>query len=136
MAGKADFLENKVLNHIIGRSSTYTPPATLDIALYTVTPGDTGGGTEVSATGTAYARKNVPNDSATWGADTTTGSKANAIAIRFAEATGSWGTVVAFALFEPGGNNMLYWGAISPTKTINTGITPEFAAGSLTITED
>lgn len=134
---KGDFLENAILNHVIGRSSTYTPPATLDLALYTVAPTDVGtSGTEVSSSGTAYARKNVPNDSATWGGDTSTGSKSNAVAIRFAEATASWGTVVAFALFAPGTNNMLYRGAVTPNKAIGSGITPEFGVGTLTITED
>ncbi len=134
MPGKGDYLENKVLNHVIGKSSTYTAPATVDIALYTVAPTDAAGGTEV--TGGAYARKNVPNDAATWGADTTTSSKSNAIAIRFAESTASWGTVVGFAVFEPGTANQLYNGLVTPNKAIGIGITPEFGIGQLTFTED
>ena len=134
MAGKGDFFENKVLNTFIGRSSTYTAPTTLDVALYTVAPTDAGGGTEV--TGGSYVRKNVPNDAATWGADTTTGSKSNTAAIRFVEATASWGTVVGFALFAPSTNDQLYNGLITPNKAIGSGITPEFAIGQLTITED
>lgn len=135
MPGKGDYLENKLLNHVIGRSSSYTPPATVDIALYTIAPTDAAGsGTEV--TGGGYVRKNVPNDAATWGADTTTSSKSNIIAIRFVEATASWGTVVAFAVFEPATQNQLYNGAITPNKAIGAGITPEFAAGQLTFTED
>ncbi len=136
MPGKADFLENAVLNHLLGRNSTYTPPTTLDIALYTATPGETGGGSGTEVTGGSYARKNVPNDAATWGAATTTGSKSNTAVIRFAEATASWGTVAAFALFEPGTSNMLYFGPISPTKAIAAGITAEFAVGGIVITED
>ena len=56
MAGFSDYLEDKVLDHVFG-GTAYTAPATLYVALYTVAPDDTGGGTEVTTTGTAYARQ-------------------------------------------------------------------------------
>ena len=52
MAGFSDYLEDKVLDHVFG-GNAYTAPSTLYVALYTVAPTDTGGGTEVS--GGAYA---------------------------------------------------------------------------------
>ena len=54
MAGFSDYLEDKVLDHVFG-GNAYTAPSTLYVALYTVAPTDTGGGTEVS--GGAYARQ-------------------------------------------------------------------------------
>ncbi len=48
MAGFSDYLEDKVLDHVFG-GNAYTAPATLYVALYTVAPTDTGGGTEVTA---------------------------------------------------------------------------------------
>ena len=54
MAGFSDYLEDKVLDHVFG-GTAYTAPTTLYVALYTVAPTDTGGGTEVS--GGAYARQ-------------------------------------------------------------------------------
>ena len=55
MAGFSDYLEDKVLDHVFG-GVAYTQP-TKHVALYTVAPTDTGGGTEV--TGGAYARQSV-----------------------------------------------------------------------------
>ena len=43
MAGKSDYLENKVLDHILGNTA-YTAPATLYFALFTSAPSDAGGG--------------------------------------------------------------------------------------------
>jgi len=54
MAGFSDYLEDKVLDHVFGGNS-YTAPGALYVALFTVAPSDTGGGTEV--TGGAYASK-------------------------------------------------------------------------------
>ena len=47
MAGFSDYLEDKVLDRVFG-GNAYTAPSTLYVALYTVAPTDTGGGTEVS----------------------------------------------------------------------------------------
>ena len=46
MAGFSDYLEDKVLDHVFG-GVAYTQP-TKHVALYTVAPTDTGGGTEVT----------------------------------------------------------------------------------------
>ena len=54
MSGFSDYLEDKVLDHVFG-GNAFTAPTTLYVALYTVAPSDTGGGTEVS--GGAYARQ-------------------------------------------------------------------------------
>ena len=50
----SDYLEDKVLEHVFG-GNAFTAPSTLYVALFTVAPSDTGGGTEVS--GGAYARQ-------------------------------------------------------------------------------
>ena len=54
MAGFSDYLEDKVLDHVFG-GNAYTAPGTHYVALYTVAPTDTGGGTEV--TGGSYTRQ-------------------------------------------------------------------------------
>lgn len=133
MAGKADFLENELLDHVLGNAA-YAAPATVDVALYTAAPTDAGGGTEVS--GGSYARKAVTNNATNWPA-ASGGAKSNGTAITFAAPTANWGTIVAFAIFESGNNNMLYWGLITPNKTVNNGDpAPSFAVGDLDITED
>ena len=79
MAAFSDYLENKVLGHVFG-GTAYTAPTTLYVALYTVAPSDTGGGTEVS--GGAYAINFYFNVSCTNPTEAT-----NASAIEYPEAT-------------------------------------------------
>lgn len=60
MAGSfSNFLEGSLLDHVFG-SVDYTPPVTFYVALFTVTPSDSGGGTEVS--GGSYARVAMTNN--------------------------------------------------------------------------
>lgn len=134
MSGKADFLENELLDHVLGNAA-YTAPGTVHVALYTVTPTDAGGGTEV--TGGSYARVAVTNDATNWPA-ASAGAKSNGTAITFPAPTANWGTVVAFAILDAGtGGNFLYWGPISPNKTVNASDpAPSFAVGDLDVTED
>ena len=133
MSGKSDFLENAVLNHVLGNAA-YTAPGTLHFALYTTTPSDTGGGTEV--TGGSYARAAVTNNATNFPA-ASGGSKQNGTAITFPTPTANWGVIVAFGIFDAASaGNLLYWGAITPNKTVNNGDpAPSFAVGGLTITE-
>jgi hypothetical protein len=132
--GKSDFLENELLDHVLGNAS-YSAPATLYFALYTVTPSDAGGGTEV--TGGSYARKDMTNNATNFPA-ASGGLKSNGTAITFAAPTANWGTIVAFGIFDAvSSGNLLYWGPISPSKTVNNGDpAPSFAIGDLDITED
>lgn len=133
MGGKSDYLELKLLDGVYG-GPAFSPPATVYIGLFTVSPSDGGGGTEVS--GGSYARAAVTNNATNFPA-AVGGTKQNGTAITFPTASGAWGTVVAFALFDaPTGGNMLHWGAISPTKAVGIGDTPSFAPTTLTITED
>lgn len=133
MGSKANFLENAILDHILG-GPDYTRPATVHIALYTVTPSDAGGGTEVS--GGSYARAAVTNNATNWPA-AVSGTKSNGTEIAFATASAGWGTIVAWAAMDAGtGGNFLYWGDVTPSKLVGTGDTPKFAPGTITITED
>ena len=134
MAGsKADFLENKLLDHVLG-AATYTPPVTIYIALFTVAPSDTGGGTEV--TDGSYARVAVTNNATNFPA-ASGGTKSNGTVITFPQATANWGTVVAHAEMDaPTGGNYLYWGDLTVSKAINSGDTASFGVGDLDWTED
>lgn len=133
MGSKSNYLENAILNHVLG-AQTYTPPGTVYVALYTTAPGETGGGVEVSGGG--YARVAVTNNTTTW-PTTTNGQKSNGTAITFPQATAAWGTVVAWGLLDAAtGGNLLYYGDISPSRTINAGDVAQFAVGALTFTED
>lgn len=133
MAGMSDYLENKVLDHILG-ATAYTPPSKVYLALYTATPSDAGGGTEV--TGGDYARCEITNNTSNW-PNAASGSKSSGAAFTFATATASWGTITHWALFDAlNDGNMLYWNQLTASKPIDTGDTAQFAAGKITVTQD
>lgn len=129
MAGKSDYLENAILNAVL-RAVSYTSPATVYIGLYTAAPTDAGGGTEVS--GNAYARVAVTFSAAA------SGATSNSATVSFPRATGgNWGTVSHWGIFDALTNgNLLYWGALGASKTINSGDQAVIAIGELDITED
>ncbi len=135
MSGKSDYLENKVLDHILG-GPDYARPATIYVALFTVAPtADAGtGGTEV--TGGAYARVAVTNNTTNWPA-ATGGVKSNGTVITFPTATAPWGTLVAFAIYDAStAGNMLFWNVLTANKVINTNDIAQFPVASLVFTED
>lgn len=127
MAAKSDFLENELLDHVL-RNSSYTPPTTVYIGLYTTAPTDAGGGTEVS--GGSYARQSVAFNAASGGAT------ANTSDINFPVATANWGTIVAVGLFDAStAGNLLYWNTITSVP-INDTEQLRFLAGEIDVTED
>ena len=128
MAGSmSDFLENELLDHVLVAS--YTPPATIYVALFTTAPNDGGGGVEVSAGG--YARKTSTFDVAAAGAT------ANAAIVTWTASGAAFGTVVAFGVFDTlTVGNLLFWATLDTSRVVNDGDTAEFAAGDLDITLD
>jgi hypothetical protein len=113
----------------------FTTPATQYIALFTAAPTDAGGGTEVSTSGTDYAREAVTNDGTGWSRSTSTISNDNDI--EWDEATASYGTVTAVAAFDASSaGNMLWWATKTPSETVGTGSIFAFASGALTYTLD
>ena len=132
---KSNYLENELINHVF-RTATFSKPSALYVALYTVTPSDAGGGTECSGGG--YARVSVPPLNANW--DATSGSNgktANTAAVTFPTPSGSWGSIVAFAILDASSSgNFLYWGPLTNPKSVNNGDpAPKFNIGQLTVTE-
>ena len=126
MAGNiSDYLENALLDHVL-KHTAYTSPTTVYAALYTAAPSDAGGGTEVS--GGSYARTSITFGSASGGATD------NTSAITFPTATGSWGTVTHVGIFDSAtSGNLLWWGALTASKSVATGDVVQFAVGDLDI---
>ena len=122
-----NFLETEVLDHVFG-GNAYTAPVTLYTGLYTASPSDTGGGTELSGNG--YARQAT--------AFTVTGNTAsNTSAEEWATATGSWGTITHVGVFDAStGGNLMAYGTLTASKTIATGDVFRIPAGDLDITLD
>jgi hypothetical protein len=133
MAGKSDYLEDKINDHVLGNTA-YTAPATVYLALFTAAPTDAGGGTEVSTNN--YARKAVTNNTTNF-PNSSGGVKSLNVAQTFATPSGSWGTVTHFGIFDASTTgNLLYWAALTASQTISSGNTVTFGVGSITITED
>lgn len=133
MGSKSDVYEVDILKATTGQATTIitTTPITPYVALFTVAPTDSTAGTECS--GGSYARVAANGKWATPAA----GSVANNAVITFPTATGSWGTVVAFAIMSASSaGSVLMWGALGTSKAIASGDTPSFAISALTLTED
>lgn len=132
MAGTlSDYLENKLLDHIVGKTS-FTMPSVW-IGLWTATLSDTStGATAGEVSGGSYARKSTAGSD--WNA-ASGGSLTNANALAFPTATGSWGTVTHFMLVDASSaGNMLAWADLTASKTIGSGDTAQFNASALTLT--
>ena len=134
MSGKSDYLELKLLDHVFG-ATVFTTPATVYLALFSVSPGDTGGGTEL--VGNGYARVAVTNNVTNW-PNAAAGLKSNGAAFAFPVAiTSNWAGAVAFGIFDAStAGNLLYWGLLTATLTILVGETAQFNVGDISITED
>jgi hypothetical protein len=109
-------------------TTSVTRPTAWYLALYTVAPSDTGGGTECS--GTSYDRQSftmtVSGNTATNGAN-----------IEFPVAGSSWGTLVAVGVFDSlSGGNLIAYGNLTTSKAIDTGDVFRIPAGDLDITLD
>jgi len=127
----SNYWENEILDHLFGKG-TYSPP-TIYVGLSTADPGDDGSGL-AEPSGNGYAR--VETSAADWNT-ASGGALDNANDITFPEATGSWGTITHFALFDAAtGGNMLAEGALSASKAIDSGDTAKFAAGDLVCSLD
>ena len=134
MSNASNFLENKVLDHVL-RVAAYTQPSGLWLALFNNTSGNAAtnleAGTltdETSTSGTAYGRKTVTFAAAS------SGTSATNATVTFDAATANWGTITHVAVMDAAtSGNVLFWGAVTTPKTIETGDTFQVTSGNLTI---
>jgi len=129
MGSFGDFWEDEVLDHLFGKGS-YTPP-TIYVALSTADPTDDASGI-AEPSGNGYAR--VATAGSDWDA-ASGGALANAEAITFPTASGSWGTITHFALFDAAtAGNMLAHGELGASQAITLNEIPRFPAGDIDVT--
>lgn len=135
MSAASDYLENKLLDHVL-TSTAYTQPNARYLGLFTndstQAAANLEAGTltdEISTAGTAYAREAITFDAAV------TGTSSSAATVTFPAATANWGTITHVAVLDAStGGEVLFWGAVTTAKTIETGDTFQVSAGNLTIT--
>jgi len=136
MSAASNYLENKVLDHVLTATS-YTAPGTRYLALFNNTSGNAAAnleaGTltdETSTSGTAYSRKAVTFAAASGGSSATNAT------VTFDTATANWGTITHVAIMDggtAGAGNVLFYGAVTTAKTIETGDTFQVSSGNLTV---
>jgi hypothetical protein len=128
MAELSDYLENKLLDHVL-RNISYTSPTTVFVGLFTADPTDAGTGTEVS--GGSYARQIVSVTTATGGIVTSSAD------VTFPQCTASWGTVSHIGLLDAlSSGNLLMHTALTTSRSIETGDVLKISTGSLTASLD
>jgi hypothetical protein len=128
MAEMSNFLENALINATL-RNTTYTSVATVYVSLWTSDPTDAGSGTEVSTSGTSYARTAV-----TFGAPAN-GASTNSADVTFPTATASWGTVGWIGINDAAtSGNLLYHTALDTAKAIDSGDIFKISTGNLSVT--
>ena len=128
MSAMSDYLELKFLDHFTGTASTSAPSAVY-LGLATGSIGDDASGSEL--TGNNYSRKAITFASAS------SGSIASNSAVEFDPATGSWGDVSHWGIFDASSSgNLLFHGSFTSAKTIASGDILKVASGSLTISAD
>lgn len=124
---KTYYLDNILINLAL-RNTSWVQPAIVYVALYSVAPTASGGGTEI--TGGGYGRQPV-----TFNAPTN-GATSNVSDVNFPIASTDWGSVVAFAICDTSsGGNILYFGNLSTPRTVLTNDQLRFPAGQLVAQE-
>jgi len=121
--------ETSVLTWLL-TGNAVTRPSAWYVALFTSNPDEDASGTEVSTSGTAYARQSV-----SFSVSGNTAS--NTAAIEFPTATASYGTVTHIGVFDAStAGNLVAYAALSTSKTIDTGDVLRLPANDLDITMD
>ena len=124
MAEFSDYLENKILDHVL-RNVSYTSPTTTYVALFTTDPGDDNTGAEIS--GGSYARQALSVTTAAAGIVTSSAD------IEFPQATANWGTISHIGLLDAvTSGNLLMHTPLTTSKTIETGDIFKIPSGNLT----
>ena len=128
MAEFSDYLENKVLDHVL-RNVSYSSPTTVFVGLYTSNPTDTNSGTEV--TGGSYARQTLSVTTASNGIVTSSAD------VTFPQCTVLWGSVGFIGILDAvTSGNLLMHTALTTAKTIDVGDILKITSGNLTVTLD
>jgi len=113
-----------------------SPNTNLYVSLHTGDVGEGGDQTTSEANYTGYARVAVVRTSSGW--TVTNNSVTNAAAITFPQCTGGSNAITHFAVGtgSSGAGKILYKGALTASLAVSNLIIPEFAIGTLTISED
>lgn len=136
MSAKGNTFENDVvLLTFNGTAYSWNANGNLYISLHTGDPGEAGSQTTSECAFGSYARVAVARSGSgfTVSGDTAT----NAAVIAFPECTSGSETVthVAIGTASSGAGQIIYKGALTASRAVSSGITLQFAASALSVTE-
>lgn len=121
------YWRNKVYNATF-RQTNLTAPTTLYLALATTDFTAAGSGTEVS--GGSYARQVIT----TLISAPTNGSGSNTSIIDFGIATGNWGTIGFWGIWDAlTAGNLIEYGSMASSQAVNTGNSARFQIGQIAV---
>lgn len=129
MSAFSNYLEDQITGWIAGTSMT-APTATF-VQLYSQDPTDAG-----SATGALYSRVTVASGAGSWTRGTGgAGTITNASAITITSSATATASATHFAVFDASATgNLLFYGALTTSKSIAVGDEVKFNASALTLT--
>lgn len=132
MSAASNYLENEVLDHVLGKGTrNFTSPTNLYIGLFTSSSGLETNSPVSEISGNGYVRQSVTFNAASSGSATNNGT------IQFPTATGNWGTITHMAIFDAStSGNVLFWGALNSAKTVQTDDVFQFADTALSVSLD
>jgi hypothetical protein len=119
----------------VADNASSSPLTNTYVGLYTASPGTGNNQTTNETSYTDYARQAVARSTG-WDA-ASGGATANAAAITFPQCgvTGATLTDVAIGTTLGSAGTVWHYGALNSPLAVSSGITPQFAAGALTVTE-
>ena len=132
MSAASNYLENKVLDHVL-TATAYSQPSGRHLALFTNTSTNAAANLEAGTltdevSGGSYARQSVAFAAAS------NGTSATNATVTFPAASANWGTITHVAVMDAAtAGNVLFWGAVTTAKTIESGDTFQVTSGNLTV---
>lgn len=139
---KANTFETDLLAKVFNNTAlSWDAITNIFVALHTADPGEAGSQTTSESAYTNYARVTVARTTAGWTVSSAggVGTVVNASSVSFPQCGASSSQVTYFSVGQltSGAGQIFYSGALSGGGlAVTNGVTPSFAAGNLTITED
>jgi len=119
----------------LAENDTSAPLTSLYLSLHTASPGIGGAQTTNETAYTNYARIAVTRNAGGW--TVASGAATNTALAQFAQCgvTGATITHIAIGTASSGAGKVLYAGALNSSLAVSNGVQPQFAATTLTATE-
>ncbi len=138
-AFETDFLElmfNATALADLAEDDSSSPATDLYVSLHTADPGEAGDQTTNETAYTNYARVAVARTSGGWTVSGNTVSNTAAVTFPACGVTGATITHFGIGTGASGTGYLMMSGALTASLAVSNGVTPEFAIGQLSATED